>query len=213
MRLERIHRVVTLAAFDQCRKEFYNVCRASNCISRPPIFTANNTRLHDFFQQWWANRFLLLDCILTVYFSGSGNQWVTFTNHYRRRLRCELHLLGYVREAQREMLERSSRFGDVDRRSMWSATYRRIFRSVYPQETWERLENRAVRWVSSNSPSVWRRPTSWYVIIVWKGIAHQLCWDNKCLPGLRHLSQVSGESATDRQWSTTATLQWMHIDC
>ncbi|KAL6726985.1 hypothetical protein Aduo_008905 [Ancylostoma duodenale] len=53
--------------------------------------------------------------------------------------------LGYVREAQREMLERSSRFGDVDRRSMWSATYRRIFRSVYPQETWERLESRAER--------------------------------------------------------------------
>ncbi|EYB95533.1 hypothetical protein Y032_0159g3319 [Ancylostoma ceylanicum] len=53
--------------------------------------------------------------------------------------------LGYVQEAQREMLERSSRFGDVDRRSMWSATYRRIFRSVYPQETCERLENHAVR--------------------------------------------------------------------
>ncbi|VDM80169.1 unnamed protein product [Strongylus vulgaris] len=43
------------------------------------------------------------------------------------------------------MFERSSRYGNVDRRTTWGATYKRMFRSVYPPKPWQQVEDRAFK--------------------------------------------------------------------
>ncbi|CAJ0597738.1 unnamed protein product [Cylicocyclus nassatus] len=111
----------------ESRKEFYGVYLASNCVCR----------------------FLTIpeQTIAASCFSLVGIKYAVKTLSVSSKISSKM---GIVQEARREMFERSSRFGDVDRRTTWGATYKRMFRSIYPDESWQQIERRHLEPQSSS---------------------------------------------------------------